>query len=313
MLSSRIEGTKTTLSDLFLFEVTPSLENSVPDVREVANYVRALDRGLERLRHIPLSLNLIRELHAILLDGVRGLGRRPGEFRRCQNWIGSSRNIDDAIYVPPPAERLAPALSAFERFVNTPNDLPLLVRLAMIHYQFEALHPFEDGNGRVGRLLLSLLLDSERALPHPVLYLSAYFERNRRDYYEHLLHISQCGAWSEWVQFFLRGVADQSIDAVERAQQLLALRARWAEKCQTARTSALLLKLLDGLFRNPFVNLARAAAQLEVQPQSAQNNINQLIDRGILTEITGHRRNRVYAAREILRVLEQTPAFDGRR
>ncbi len=313
VLSSRIEGTKTTLSDLFLFEVTPSLEDSVPDVREVANYVRALDRGLERLRQIPLSLNLIRELHAILLDGVRGSDRRPGEFRRCQNWIGSSRNIEDAIYVPPPAERLAPGLSAFERFVNTPNDLPLLVRLAMIHYQFEALHPFEDGNGRVGRLLLSLLLDSERALPHPVLYLSAYFERNRRDYYEHLLRISQCGAWSEWIQFFLRGVADQSIDAVERAQQLLALRDRWAEGCQTARTSALLLKLLDELFHNPFLTLARAAAQLEVRPQSAQNNINQLIDRGILTEITGHRRNRVYAAREILRILEQTPAFDGRR
>lgn len=313
VLSSRIEGTKTTLSDLFLFEVTPSVEENVPDVREVANYVRALDRGLERLRQIPLSLNLIRELHGILLSGVRGSDRHPGQFRRCQNWIGSSRDIADAIYVPPPQEKLADLLSAFEKFVNTPSDLPLLVRLAMIHYQFEAIHPFEDGNGRVGRLLLSLLLDSERALPHPVLYLSAYFERHRGDYYEHLLDVSRRGAWTEWVQFFLRGVADQSIDAVERAQRLLTLRNRWADMCQTARTSALLLKLLDGLFHNPFTNLARAAAWLEVQPQSAQNNIDQLIKHGILEEITGQRRNRVYAAREIIRTLEQTPAFDGAR
>lgn len=313
VLSSRIEGTKTTLSDLFLYEVTPALEADVPDVREVANYVRALDHGLERLRMIPLSLNLIRELHGILLEGVRGSDRHPGQFRRCQNWIGSARHIEDAIYVPPPHERLGELLSAFERFVITPGDIPLLVRLALIHYQFEAIHPFEDGNGRLGRLLLSLLLDSERALPHPVLYLSAYFERHRSDYYDDLLDVSRRGAWTEWIRFFLRGVADQSIDAVERAQQLLALRNRWAEMCQTARTSALLLKLLDGLFHNPFTNLSRATAWLDVQPQSAQNNINQLIHHGILEEITGQRRNRVYAAREIVRVLEQTPAFDGTR
>jgi len=311
VLSSRIEGTKTTLSDLFLFEITPSLEETVPDVREVANYVRALDHGRERLRQIPLSLNLIRELHGILLESVRGSDRHPGRFRRCQNWIGTSRHIEDAIYVPPPHERLSELLKAFERFVNTPNEVPLLVRLAMIHYQFEAIHPFEDGNGRVGRLLISLLLESERAIPHPVLYLSAYFERHRTEYYEHLLDVSRQGAWSEWFQFFLRGVADQSIDAVERARQLFTLRDRWAAMCQTARTSALLLKLLDGLFHNPFTNLARATAWLEVQPQSAQNNINQLIKHGILEEITGQRRNRIYAAREILRILEQTPAFDG--
>lgn len=313
VLSSKIEGTKTKLSDLFLFEVNPEHEEEMPDVREVANYVRAIDRGLERLRQIPLSLNLIRELHGILLADVRGADRRPGEFRTCQNWIGSGRNIADAIYVPPPHDRLPGLLGAFERFVNTPTDLPLLVRLAMIHYQFEAIHPFEDGNGRVGRLLISLLLDSERALPHPVLYLSAYFDRHRSEYYEHLLHVGQRGAWAEWIAFFLRGVADQAIDAVERAQQLVALRGRWAQLCQTARTSALLLKLLDCLFRNPYVSLASAAALLQVRPQSAQNNIDQLIGHGILAEITGHRRNRVYAAKEILRILEQTPAFDVTR
>lgn len=313
VLSSRIEGTKTTLGDLFLFEVTPSVEEQVPDVREVANYVRALDHGLERLRQIPLSLNLIRELHRILLDGVRGSDRRPGQFRRCQNWIGSSRHIEDAIYVPPPRKRLSGLLDAFERFANAPSELPLLVRLAMIHYQFEAIHPFEDGNGRVGRLLISMLLDSERALPYPVLYLSAYFERHRSEYYEHLLDVSRRGAWSTWIQFFLRGVAGQSIDAVERVRRLLELRGRWAEMCQTARSSALLLKLLDGLFHNPFTNLARTTALLGVRAQSAQNNINLLVQHGILVETTGRRRNRIYAAREIVRVLEDTPALDGTR
>jgi len=311
VLSSRIEGTRTTLKDLLLFELSPELEQRVPDVREVANYVRALNHGQERLRRIPLTLNLIRELHAILLEGVRGAERRPGEFRREQNWIGpAGSRIEDAVYVPPPREHLRPRLDAFERFLNTPSEWPLLVRLAMIHYQFEAIHPFEDGNGRVGRLLVSLLLDSERALPHPVLYLSAYFEKHRTEYYEHLMRVGQRGAWSAWIEFFLRGVADQSIDAVERAQQLVALRERWADACQTARTSALLVRLVDALFHNPIVNVARAGKLLNVRAQSAQNSIDQLIERGILREITGKRRNRVYAAPGILGILEQMPAFD---
>jgi len=247
------------------------------------------------------------------MEGVRGSDRHPGQFRRCQNWIGTGHRIEDATYVPPPPDRLQRLLDAFERFVNTPIDMPLLVRLAMIHYQFEAIHPFEDGNGRLGRLLISLLLDSERALPYPVLYLSAYLEHHRSEYYGHLLRVSQSGAWAEWVAFFLRGVADQSIDAVERAQQLVGLRERWGSSLQRARTSALLLKLLDGLFHNPFVNLARAVKLLEVRAQSAQNNIDQLVEQGILTEMTGRRRNRIYAAREILGILESTPAFDGAR
>lgn len=311
VLSSRIEGTQASLSDLFLFEVAPTVENSVPDVREVYNYVRALEHGLKRLRQIPLTLNVIKELHAILLEKVRGQERHPGEFRRVQNWIGPQGcSIHQATYVPPPPEHLMSALSALERFINTPNDVPLLVRLAMIHYQFEAIHPFEDGNGRIGRLLISLLLDSERALPHPVLYLSAYFERFRPEYYDRLLAVSQRGQWNQWIVFFLRGVTDQSIDAVERASRLMALRNDWANHCKTARTSALLIKLVDELFHNPFVNLARAVSLLGVRPQSAQNTIDRLIGMGILREITGRRRNRIYVARRVLEILEQAPAFD---
>jgi len=313
VLSSRIEGTQASLTDLFLFEVNPDIEESVPDVREVANYVRSLDHGIARLVLIPLSLNLIKELHGILLEGVRGSEKLRGEFRKRQVHIGRDGTpIEHATYVPPSPEQLRPLLTAFERFLNSKCELPLLVRLAMIHYQFEAIHPFEDGNGRLGRLLISLLLNSERALPYPMLYLSAYFERFREQYYDHLLFVSQRGEWSPWIQFFLRGVADQAIDGVERTQSLVALRNRWAAQCQTARTSALLLKLVDNLFRNPFVNLARARAILDVQAQSAQNNINQLIERGILAEVTGKKRNRIYAAKGILQVLDETPAFDAR-
>jgi Fic family protein len=311
VLSSRIEGTRATLSNLFLFEINPNIEESVPDVREVANYVRSLDHGTKRLSLIPLSLNLIKELHAILLEGVRGSEKLRGAFRKCQVYIGPQDSpIEHAIYVPPPPEQLPPLLDAFEFFVNSKSELPLLVRLAMIHYQFEAIHPFEDGNGRLGRLMISLLLDCERALPYPVLYLSAFFERHREQYYDHLLFVSQRGDWSPWIQFFLRGVSDQAIDGAERAQLLVALRNRWAAECQSARASALLLKLMDNLFRNPFVNLARARSILNVQAQSAQNNINQLIERGIVVEVTGQKRNRVYAAKEVLRILDETPAFD---
>jgi Fic family protein len=311
VLSSRIEGTVASLSDLFLFEVNSMVEEDVPDVREVANYVRALDHGVSRLRQIPLTLNLVRELHGILMEGVRGSDRRPGEFRKCQNWIGPPRSkIAEARYVPPPPERLEKLLDAFERFINTPNDIPLLVRLAMMHFQFEAIHPFEDGNGRVGRLLISLLLDSERALPHPVLYLSAYFEKFRSDYYDLLLAVSQRGAWDAWITFFLRGVTEQSIDAVERAAQLVSLRNGWARRCQDARTSSLLTRLIDELFLNPFMTVARASTALDVRAQSAQNNINQLVSMNILRELTGRRRNRVYVAADIMKTLDETPAFD---
>lgn len=311
VLSSRIEGTQASLSDLFLFDMTPEVEERVPDVREVSNYVRALDFGLERIRHAPLSLALIKNLHAILLDEVRGCETMRGEFRTRQNWIGPPNSrIEDATYVPPPHEHVRELLEALEAFVNAPSDLPVLVRLAMIHYQFEAIHPFEDGNGRVGRLLISLLLDSVRALPYPVLYLSAYFEKHRLEYYQRLLGVSQRGEWREWLGYFLRGVADQSTDAVERSQRLIDLRASWAGLFQQARTSALLIKLLDHLFTNPFISVARAATYLDVRPQSAQNNIDQLVSRGILREVTGQKRNRIFAAPEILRILEQTPGFD---
>lgn len=310
VLSSRIEGTVSSLSDLYLFEINPRREQEIPDVREVSNYVRALDHGIERLKYSNLSLTVVKELHAILMDGVRGAEKSPGAFRKRQNFISPTERIQDASYIPPAPEHVLERLECLEDFVNRPSEIPLLIRLAMIHYQFEAIHPFEDGNGRVGRLLISMLLDRERALQHPVLYLSAFFEKHQRVYYNMLLNVSQKGDWNSWIEFFLRGVADQSIDAVERSRSLFGLRDRWIGRFRKARASALVINLIDSLFINPYVDASQAERELNVGRQSAQNHIASLLDEGILEEITGRTRNRVYCAREIVRILEATPSLD---
>ena len=310
VLSSRIEGTVASLSDLYLFEMNPERERYTPDVREVSNYVRALDHGIARLKSATFSLAVVKELHAILLDGVRGADKSPGAFRKRRNFISPTERIQDASYIPPAPEHVLERLGRLEDFVNRSSEIPLLIRLAMIHYQFEAVHPFEDGNGRVGRLLISILLERERALQYPVLYLSAYFEKHQRVYYNLLLGVSRRGDWNAWIEFFLRGVADQSIDAVERSQALFALRERWFARRRNARASALLLKLIDLLFVNPYIDAAQAERELDIRRQSVQKNIDELVDEGILEEITGRLRNRVYCAREIVRILESTPSLD---
>lgn len=305
IFSSRIEGTTATAEELLLFEALPTEEPRTPDAREVANYVKALEYGLQRLKNLPVSLRLIRELHGVLLSGVRGQDRRPGEFRRSQNIIGQrGQRIEHARYVPPPVPEMQQGLDEFERFLHTPSDLPFLVQLALIHYQFEAIHPFMDGNGRIGRLLITLLLCERGLLKEPLLYLSAYFERNRDAYVDHLLHVSQAGTWSEWIQFFLQGVAEQSEDAIRRSQSLLSLWQNYRGRFQTARSSALLLKLVDALFAYPATWISRARKQLGVTHRSAQLNVEKLVAAGILAEKTGRQRNRVYLAPEILAIIE---------
>lgn len=311
VLSSRIEGTHASISDMFLFDISPTVEDTVPDVREVSNYIRALEFGLERLKKIPLCLNMILDMHRILLEKVRGDSRHPGEFRRVANWIGPRRcTQENARYVPPPPETLPALLDAFEKYLHASSDLPLLVRLALTHYQFEALHPFEDGNGRLGRLLISLQLVSHGVLSQPSLYLSAYFERHRQQYYDLLLDVSRRGAWTDWLSFFLAGITQESMDAVERATRLVTLRDQFHAKCHNARTSALLLKLVDQLFRWPAVNMPRVRKLLNVQPQSAQHNTDYLVKVGILRENTGQQRNRVWVAPAIIRTLEDAPSLD---
>lgn len=306
VLSSRIEGTQASLSDLLLFEASPDhAGEEVSDVLEVANYVRALDHGLARQNTLPMSLRLIREMHALLLKGVRGQNQPLGEFRTTQNWIGPlTRPIDEATYVPPPPNEMRLALEEFESYLHAKTDLPPLVRLAAIHYQFEAIHPFYDGNGRIGRLLITLMLCIERVLPEPLLYLSAYFEKHRSEYYAGLLGVSQRGAWSEWITFFLRGVAESAMDAVERAARLSALREDYRRRLARARASAHPLSLADHLFAFPAISVTQAAKMLNVTHRAAQLNVNKLVAAGIVREATGRKRNRVYIAPEIVKAVD---------
>jgi len=305
VLSSRIEGTQASLSDLYAYEAAQLSLEQTPDVREVYNYVQALEYGLERLQTFPLTLRLIREIHEHLMTGVRGEHQTPGEFRRSQNWIGAPGcTLNDATYVPPPVPEMLETLDAFERFLHAPSSLPPLARLGLIHYQFEAIHPFLDGNGRVGRLLVTLLLCAWNLLPEPLLYLSAYFVAHQQSYYDLLLSVSQRGSWGTWLTFFLNGISSQACDAVARAQRMQNLREHYREQFQTVRAAARLLQVVDLLFVRPLLTTHQVEDNLNVSTPTAQGYINRLEDAGILREITGQARNRIYQADEILKFIE---------
>lgn len=305
VLSSRIEGTQASLSDLFFFEAAKAAPSPQSDVLEVQNYVRALEHGLKSLEKLPIGTRLLREMHNELMTGVRGEHLTPGEVRTSQNWIGPSGcTLNDAKFVPPPPEEMHEALSDLEKFIHAPSPLPLVVRLALVHYQFETIHPFLDGNGRIGRLLIVLLLCVEKVLPQPMLYLSAYFERNRQEYYRLLFEVSRDGKWQEWISFFLRGLAEQSRDAIVRSDKLLNLWHVYRQSVQTSRSPALLLTLIDNLFDRPYLTFSSAKAVLNVTFRSAQLNVLKLVAAGILKEVPGRKYGRIFIAREIVDILE---------
>ena len=304
VLSSRIEGTQASLSDLYAYEAAPS-PDVIGDVREVLNYVRALEFGLSRLKDLPMSLRFIREIHERLMCGVRGEQSTPGEFRHSQNWIGPPGCLlNDATYVPPPVEEMRACLDAFERFLHAEYDIPPLVQLALLHYQFEAIHPFIDGNGRVGRLIVVMLLCLWDLLPQPLLYLSAYFEANGQQYYDMLLSVSQQGTWREWVLFFLEGVESQACDAIRRSHRIQDLRREYRKRFQAMRSSTKLLQVVDLLFGAPVLSVNQVKDAVGVSFPSANRYIKQLEDAGIIHEITGQSRNRLYRAEEILSTIE---------
>ncbi len=305
-LSSRIEGTHATYADVVLFERTHSAEGRAPDVREVINNYEALRFGLESVgaRGRPISLGLIREMHAVLMRGVRGADRTPGQFRTVQAHIGTTDQIGQARFVPAPPHHVLPAMEALEQYIRTPGELPTLVRAAMIHYQFEAIHPFADGNGRIGRVLILLLLSAEGALPIPLLNPSSFLEAHRREYYDHLLAVSQRGEWSQWLIFFLRAIAHEGREALARVERLRRLQSKYNDLFQRARSPALLLRLVDELFVTPAITLQTATRRLKVTPRSAQKIIEKLVGAGVLSEITGRRRNRVYMAKQILSAMQ---------
>ena len=315
VLSSQIEGTQTQIKHLYAYEAgqldIPGFgpQPSEPDLREVANYVNAMKYGLDRLQEFPLAKRFIRELHARLLEGVRGGGRSrtPGEFRRSPNWIGASgEGPSRATFVPPPVDEMDTTLDEFEKYLNKENALyPLLVRLAFIHYQFEAIHPFLGGNGRIGRLLISLLLVYWDLLPQPLLYLSAYFEKHREQYYQHLMRVSTHGAWREWLVFFLKGVAEQSQDAISRAKALQDLQTYWREHCRQSYRSVNILKIVDLFFLSPLWRIPEINKALEIDFKSAQRGIEKLEQEGFVREISGKNYRKIYAAEEVLNVISK--------
>jgi Fic family protein len=312
VLSSRIEGTQADIADLYAYEageVYISSANTPPppkyDVKEVRNYVQALEYGLERLQSLPVSLRLIRELHERLMSGVRGEQAKPGQFRDRQNWIGAPGCTPvDADFVPPPVPLMHKALDDFEEYLQGENRHPPLVRLALIHYQFETIHPFLDGNGRIGRLLIALLLVRWDLLTLPLLYLSAYFERHRRTYYDLLQSVSERGSWSDWIVFFLRGVTEQARDAVTRAKGLQDLQGAWRERLQEERAPGWYLGLIDKLFEQPVLSSGDVQEHFDVTHPTAMSALRRFEEMGILREMTGRQRSRVYAAEAVFDLLE---------
>lgn len=308
VLSSRIEGTRASLGDVYTYEAAQLsyLEPST-DVQEVHNYVRALNYGLDRLSSLPVSLRLVREIHEVLMEGVRGEHLTPGEFRRSQNWIGPpGSTLETAHFVPPSVDEMQTGLDALEKFIHAFSELPLLVHIALIHYQFEAIHPFLDGNGRIGRLLAILLLVEWGLLSQPWLYLSAFFEALRLEYYDRLLAVSQRGEWENWLSFFLGGVSNQCEDAIARIERLQRLRAAYQEQVTGERTEDRLAQVIDVLFERPILNIRQLEAALGVPYRTAQRYVEKLQVLSILREVTGRARNRIYQADEILHTLESS-------
>lgn len=305
--SNAIEGTFTTARDLYLFEAAGVIPDARPeaiaDTREVANYTRAMQAGLEGLKSLPMCLRLVRDMHRVLLEGpVRGRDKRPGEFRQDQNLIGSSTSVEQARFVPPPVPEMHEALADLEAYLHEPSDLPNIVRLALIHYQFETIHPFDDGNGRLGRLLIPLLLCTWGVLPQgtmPRLYLSAYLEQHDEDYRDLMLAVSQRGEWEPWVEFFVDAVRSEAEATWDLAQRLNALRAEhWR---RVSDDSKKLARVVDMLFSMPALQVRDIKEGVKVSRQQAQTYANRLVELGIL--VPGQEKyGRFYFASEVLAI-----------
>jgi len=302
VLSSKIEGTQATLTDMLVHEVADQADHK--DRQEVQNYINALQYGIQRLNDLPLSLRLIKEMHEILMRGVRGNTAAPGEFRRTQNWIGApGSTLLTAKFVPPTPDELTPALSAFELFLHD-RTLPPLVHAALCHYQFEAIHPFLDGNGRVGRLLIILLLIEQKLLSAPLLYISAFFEATRTDYYRYLYEVSASGNWYDWLIYVLNGIALQSADALSRTERITALISTWHNMVQS-KPSAPVYEVIQRLAANPFVNAKTIAITCNIAFTTAQRIIQELERLEIVTQTTPGKRDRLYCAKQILAILDE--------
>lgn len=315
-LSSQIEGTQASLEDLFEYEAVPDAAGPHSDVTQIINYIDAMRWGLETLPHLPLSKRLVQGLHQRLLATGRGATRNPGQFRQGQNHIGPPGcDISEATFVPPSVPLMNVALDNWEGYLHN-RDLPVLVRCAILHAQFETIHPFWDGNGRVGRMLITLKLCEEEVLERPLLYLSLYFKQYRQEYYESLQRIRDDGDWEGWIKFFLRGVRLTCKAALEAVRRIAVLRDELARRAQGVSRSGNPARLTEALFRKPYITVAQAAAILNTSEQGSSNVISSLVEIGILREVSRVARRKIYAFRPYLDLLHETsddlgPALGG--
>jgi Fic family protein len=307
LLSSQIEGTQSSFSDLLAYESDEMPGVPIEDVEEVSSYVAAINHGIKRLRaSFPLSLRLIKEVHQILLSTGRGSTKSPGEFRRSQNWLGGTRP-GNARFVPPPPEVLMDCMGALEKFLhNEPVRTPVLIKAALTHVQFETIHPFLDGNGRLGRMLITLLLCAEKALIEPLLYLSLYFKENREQYYSHLQQVRESGDWEGWLKFFLIGVSTTADQTVHTSRSILEMFERDSRRIEAlGRQTSSALKVYQMLKRKPLVSVPKAVEELGLTAPTVRASIEQMQKLNILRELTGKQRDRTYAYHEYVKILSE--------
>lgn len=304
VISSQIEGTQSSLIDVLEYEITGEKRRFPSDIGEVINYIDAMNYGLERVKSLPLSLRLIREIHSRLLAGVRGQERRPGEFRSSQNWIGAPGcTLKTADFVPPPPQEMITAMGELEKFLYDESPRPTLITCGLVHCQFETIHPFLDGNGRIGRLLITFLLCQRGVLSRPLLYLSHYFKRYRREYYDCLMSVREKGDWEGWVKFFLKGIWEVSKEAVETSRYIISLESEHTRLIQERVRSGQAVNLLELLFRYPIISIPEVKDRLQIAFGTANRLINEFVRLGILKEITARERNRLFAYTKYLDLL----------
>ena len=305
LLSSQIEGTQASLVGVLEFEANLTPREDVREIKEVINYVKALNYGMERLEKLPMSLRLIKEIHRILIERTRGSHKAPGEFRESQNWIGPPGvSLSEAVFVPPPPDMVIPAMGELEKFMHTKDNIPPLVKIALIHAQFETIHPFLDGNGRIGRLLITFYLFWKEILLSPLLYLSFYLKKHRNEYYDLLMRVRTEGVWEDWVKFFLKGVSETSEEAIGTAREIIVLKENIITKLhENSISSVYAIKLIDLLFDTPLVGVPYVTEKLNMSKQSANELVKRFEKINVLREITGKQRYKRYIFRDYIEII----------
>ncbi len=305
ILSSQIEGTQASLEGVLEFEANLTPKEDVREIKEVINYVKALNYGMERLEKLPMSLRLIKEIHRILIERTRGNHKAPGEFRESQNWIGPPGvSLSEAVFVPPPPDMVIPAMGELEKFMHTKDNIPPLVKIALIHAQFETIHPFLDGNGRIGRLLITFYLFWKEILLSPLLYLSFYLKKHRNEYYDLLMRVRTEGAWEDWVKFFLKGICETSEEAISTAREIIVLKENLITKLhENSISSVYAIKLIDLLFDTPLVGVPYVTEKLNMSKQSANELVKRFEKINVLREITGKQRYKRYIFRDYIEII----------